>query len=257
MKKIYVCNDSVEGLFSAIYEAWKEMVQDGSNECGIRFEGYLDSELFCDYIRVEEAEKKVSAVERLIMEHLGWYAYKVIYQAAMSQDERKGEAILATMLAAREIPNSRRIMEHLSHPQVAKVVKLAKNVGEEAHQWTGFLRFRELENGVLFSRFRPKNKVMTYVAPHFADRLSVENWMICDETHGEFAVHEAGKQWVLVSDMELDREKIELVSEKERLMQELWKEFKETIAIKERKNPKCQLQHMPLWYRNDMVEFSD
>lgn len=257
MKKIFVCSDSIEGLFSAIYEAWKSHLRDGIKEYGIRLEGYLDTEMFCEYVLAEGAEKKVQAVERLIMEHLGWYAYKIIYQAAMSTDPMKGDAILATMFAAKEIPNSRRIMEHLSHPQVGKVVKLAKNVGEEAHLWTGFLRFQELENGVLFSEFKPKNRVMTYVAPHFADRLSVENWIIYDETHDEYAVHEAGKQWVLASNLEIDREKVLCVSEKEQLMQDLWKEFRNTIAIKERKNPKCQLQHMPLWYRNHMVEFAD
>ena len=33
MKKIYVCNDTITGIFSAIYDAWKEGREE--KECGI------------------------------------------------------------------------------------------------------------------------------------------------------------------------------------------------------------------------------
>lgn len=257
MKKVFVCSDTTTGIFSAIYDAWKWTIVEGLGDSGIRLEENLDTELFCDYIRVKESEKKVVAVERMILENLGWYAYKIIYQAALSTDPMKGEAIYQTILTAREIPNSRQVLDHMSHPQVNKVVKLGQNVGMEAHQWTGFLRFRELDGGILYAQFEPKNRVLTCVAPHFAERLSVENWIIYDEKHEEFAVHEARKQWVLASGMEMNELKRLQVSEREKEVQNLWKEFRQTIAIKERKNPKCQIQHMPLWYRKNMVEFAE
>jgi len=37
--------------------------------------------------------------------------------------------------------------------------------------------------------------------------------------------------------------------------EQLWKTFFETIAIKERTNPKCQRNLMPLWIRAHMNEF--
>ena len=36
---------------------------------------------------------------------------------------------------------------------------------------------------------------------------------------------------------------------------ELWKGFFENIGIKERRNPKCQRNMLPLWYRKHMPEF--
>ena len=36
---------------------------------------------------------------------------------------------------------------------------------------------------------------------------------------------------------------------------DLWKMYFDTIAIKERTNPRCQLNHSPLWARKHIIEF--
>ena len=253
MRKVYICEDCVTGILSAIYDAWKDGVEEGKGSIGLR--GSLEQELFCTYVEVKESEKKAISVEKMIVKHLGMAVYWDIYHAMLSRDMAKGTAILNTLLAAKKLSNSKKIMEHLSHPMVEKVFELSRNVGGEAHLWTGFVRFRELENGVLFSEITPKNRILTCIAPHFADRLSVENWMIYDKTHQEVAVHEANKRWVLVSGEDLDIEKTKRVSEKEQEFSKLWKNFCDTIAIEERENPRCQMQHLPLWYRDNMTEF--
>ena len=126
----------------------------------------------------------------------------------------------------------------------------------EAHSYTGFLRFRELLNGVLYAEIEPKNQILTCLAPHFADRLPVENWMIHDKTHRMFAVHEAGKKWVILWGEEIDETVLEMVSDKEEEYARLWRGFCRTIAIESRRNPRCQMQHLPLRYRGKMTEFS-
>lgn len=253
MRKVYICEDSVTGILSAIYDAWKDNVEEGQGSIGLK--GSLEQELFCTYVEVQQSEKKAISVEKMIIRHLGMKAYWDIYHAMLSKDEAKGTAILNTMVAAKKITNSKRIMEHLSNPMVEKVFELSRNVGGEAHLWTGFVRFKELENGVLFSEIAPKNRILTCIAPHFADRLSVENWMIYDKTYQEVAVHEANKKWVLVSGEMLDLERTMRISEKEQEFSKLWKGFCDTIAIEERENPRCQMQHLPLWYRENMTEF--
>ena len=42
MKKIYVCNDTITGIFSAIYDAWKEGREE--KECGIAIKGMLEQD---------------------------------------------------------------------------------------------------------------------------------------------------------------------------------------------------------------------
>ena len=39
--------------------------------------------------------------------------------------------------------------------------------------------------------------------------------------------------------------------------QELWKMFFKKISIKERKNPRCQMQFMPKKYWKDLIEEPD
>lgn len=253
MKTIYLCSDTITGIFSAVYDAWKE--KKSEENCGIAVGGLLEQELFCEYSEVRETQEKAQAVEALIKKHLGRKAYWDIYHAALSEAPEKGTAILGTMLAAQKLPDSTKIMEHLSHPKVERVFELSRNVGGEAHSYKGFLRFRELVNGVLYSEIAPRNQVLTCLAPHFADRLPLENWMIYDRTHKMFAVHEAKKKWVLVLDEGFDRTLSRNVSRKEAEYARLWKSFCKTIAIESRKNPACQLQHLPLRYREDMPEF--
>lgn len=253
MKTVYVCSDTISGIFSAVYDAWKSGRT--AQECGIALWGHIETELFCDYREVEEAQHKVRAVETLIRRHLGGQAYEDLYQAALSWDPGKGDAILGTMMEARNLPDSRRIMEHLSHPQVEKVFELSRQVGCEAHHLKGFLRFRELEGGILYGEISPKSQVLSCLAPHFADRLPQENWMICDRNHHMFAVHEAGKQWVLVWDQEPDEEKLQRISDREREYARLWKGFCRAISIQSRENRALQNQNLPIRFRPHMTEF--
>lgn len=260
MKTVYVCTDSVTGIFSAVYDAWKAHKEE--EECEIALRGYTEQQLFCDYVEVEETESKALAVEDMVRKHMGMLAYHDIYQAALAADAMKGDAVLKTCLAARKLKDSKKIMEHLGHPKVRKVFELSRKVGNESHFLVEFIRFRELESGVLYAPITPKSHVLTCIAPHFTDRFPLENWMIHDKTHRAFAVHEARKEWVLVEEAYDDTKKEEYdeyfqrFSEKEAEYEELFKSFCKTIAIKERENPVCQRGHLPLWYRPNMVEFS-
>lgn len=255
MKTMYVCEDSLEGIFSAVYDAWKAKKE--QEKCGIAIRGLLEQELFCEYVEVEESKEKMLAVEKLIYKHLGVQAYHDIYYALLADDLKKGDAVLGTMLEAKKLKDSRRIMEHLGQAKVEKVFELSRSVGNEAHLMTEFIRFRELENGVLYAPITPKAQVLTCIAPHFADRFPLENWMIHDKTHHMYAVHEARKHWVLVKEdvSELADERFERLSEEEREYERLWKSFCSTIAIRERENPVCQRGHLPLRFRPNMTEF--
>lgn len=253
MKRVYVCNDTITGIFSGIYDAWKTKL--GQEQLGIVLKDCIDQELFCEYAEVVESEKKTIAVENLIKKHLGYEAYWEIYHAVLSSDKEKGDAILGMMLEARNIPQSKKIMQHLSHPKVRKVFELSRNVSNEAHYYREIIRFRELDNGILFSQIEPKSQILTCLGDHFTDRFPLENWMIYDRTHKMFLVHPESKHWVLVLDEVVNEEAIKKVSVKEKTYEKLWKGFFESVAIEERKSYDRQRQHLPLHYRKHVTEF--
>ncbi|MCU6747616.1 MULTISPECIES: TIGR03915 family putative DNA repair protein [Lachnospiraceae] len=252
MMTVYLCQDTITGIYSALYDAWLEK---RAGEAKIALHGNMEPELFCEYSEVEEKQKKAKAIESLIRKYLGENAYEDIYRALLADDPEKANAVFMTMQEARRIKDSRRIMEHLDHPAVAKVFALSRRVANEAHYFIEFVRFRELKNGILFSEIAPKSQVLTCIGDHFANRFPLENFLIYDKTHRVFLLHEARKHWYLVWGKNLDEESICEISEQETEYEKLWKCFFHTIAVEERKNPVCQRSHLPLRFRTDMLEF--
>ncbi|PWJ50887.1 probable DNA metabolism protein [Faecalicatena contorta] len=252
MKQVYICHDTITGIFSAIHDAWKEN-RDGDS--GIALRGVMIPQLFCEYIEVEETIQKSIAVERLIKKNLGYNAYWDLYHALLSDDCERADAVYHTMLEARKVKDSKKIMEHLSNPHVAKVFELSRKVANEAHFFTEFIRFRELENGVMLSEITPKGQVLTCIADHFTNRFPLEHWMVYDKTHRVFLVHQARKNWVLVQGEILDTEAAGRISEAEEEFANLWKGFCKSISIEERENLNLQRNHLPIRFRQNMTEF--
>lgn len=253
MKTVYICEDTITGIFSGIYEAWKTRLR--QEQLGISIRGNLEQELFCEYIEVKSDEKKAIAVEHLIRKHLSHDAYYHLYHALLSHDKGKGDAVLGTMLEARNIKDSKRIMQHLTHPKVQRVFELSRQVANEAHFFIELIRFRELNSGIMFSQIEPKSQILTCIGDHFENRFPLENFMIYDKTHGQFLIHEAKKSWVIVINEETDVESLTKVSYAENAFSELWKSFFEHISIKERENYRLQRQNLPIRFRKNMTEF--
>ena len=124
-------------------------------------------------------------------------------------------------------------------------MELSRKVSNETHHYYGFVRFNNL-NGILYSQIEPKCNVIPLIIEHFSDRFSIENWIIEDKSRKLFAVHKAyGDTRLYSGDYRQLHDEYE----------ELWKTFFDSIAIKERENPKCQRTLMPLWMRTHMNEF--
>ena len=59
-------------------------------------------------------------------------------------------------------------------------------------------QYKELESGILYAEIGPKNNIITFIVPHFADRLPLENFVIYDEKRDIYAVHPSKMDWYLV-----------------------------------------------------------
>ena len=149
-------------------------------------------------------------------------------------------------------------MSHLTAPYMQTLFAIERNFTNESHFFIEILRFEELENGTLFGRINPKSEVLPYLADHFADRFAGEQWVIADTVHRTVLLHKANYKTVYLSMDEVDMDELALTySEDEKQLQKLWKLFVDTIAIKERVNPKLQRQMLPLRFRKYMKEFSE
>lgn len=247
--RIYLCEDSFEGIMTAVYDAWASGL--GHDNVRLELKGEYNLELFAEYETVIPDEEKAKKVVRTLRQKVSETVFEYVYKAAMSQETKKADRIYRFIVLA--IKNGASIVHQLGNSSVMDVFSMVRNVSNESHLLLGFIRFRELENGVLYARITPKNHVLTIVAPHFEDRLSGENWVIYDAVHQMAAIHPRNSQWVLSKEVQIEEQLAN--SEKESGYEELWKIFFHTIGIEARENPKCQRNMLPIWYRKNMLEF--
>lgn len=261
MRTIYVCEDSLTGIFSGIYEVWKRKMT--AEEAGLEVGDSFERRLFCEYIFCKAEERKALAVIRMIQKNLGADVYEKISYALLSADRRKAEMVFRAMLEAKKLSRKDRLMEHLGNEAVRAVFGMYRQVANEAHHYKGFVRFRELKNKTLFAKIEPKHAVLPCIAEHFADRFPQENWIIYDKTHEVFLIHEKGKRYYFLQQymcMKGDSGSAQKIaggfSEEEMDYEALWKEFVQSISVAERENRALQNQNLPLRFRTNLVEFS-
>lgn len=258
-EKYIICEDSLEGIFTGIYEAYA--LREGHAHVHLQIGEEDNLRLFAVYLHILPDPVKTEKVVQTLRSRLGEHVYHTLCRAAASCYPDKGEAVYKTVVDALTAGSGRRVMENLKNPYVARCFELARFTANEAHYEIEFIRFQELaaregeENTVLFSKIGPKNNVVPFVMPHFADRLSIENFMVYDENRKLFGVHPAREEWYLVAAGEEFALKSLDVSQKEEKYQELFRTFHRTIGIKSRENKKLQRQMCAYRYQDYMMEF--
>lgn len=253
MKTIFQCDNSTEGIFTAIYEAYKCRIPRKDIEIQAEQGGNL--ELFSEYKEIETDLNKAQKVADTIKKRFGKENAEFFYHASLSKEVDKANAIFRTMEKGFRLKNERKIMQDLADPYVIRVFELARNVTNEQHHYYGFVRFRELKNGVLFSKISPQNDVLVLLADHFSDRLPMDSFVLYDEQRKAFILHPKNEKYILVKGETLDEKYISNISEKEADFQNWWKGFYSSVSIKERENTALQKQNLPLRFRRNMVEF--
>ncbi len=254
---IFCCEDSVDGILTAVYDAWDSGL--GLSQVTVQAGVNQDRNLFARYALVETDHGKARKVARTLRQRLGMEDYQVIYQAALSREADKGEAIFAVIVLGLAVWKRRNITKNLGEPHVMRLFELSRRVENEGHRYRMFVRFHELEREaseepVMFSRIEPENQVLPLLGDHFSERFPMMNFMIYDQTHSQCLVHRAGKQWVLMQDVQMDQERTARYSREEEQYARLWKGFVDSVAIQERKNPRCQMNFMPKRYWKHMTE---
>jgi probable DNA metabolism protein len=214
---------------------------------------YSNIELFAEYIAVDTNYSLSLKVTKSIKEKISEEAFEMVCRVALSDHCGQADLIYRYLILGFSAGSS--ITQHLSNEVVNSVFRINKYVNNEAHHLLGFLRFSEQENGLLTSVIHPKNHVLTLIAPHFADRLPEERFLIYDENRKAAVFHVPGNSWILAEVQQLDMDNLDKASFLEDEYRDLWKAFYTHIAIKERTNLKLQRNNLPLRFRGDMTEF--
>ena len=253
MTTVFQCEESLDGILTGVYDAWASRL--GHKAVRLETEAQANLELFCRYRQVPADLEKAEKVLRTIRRRMGEEGEEAVCYAAACRDPRRADAIYRMIVLGLHLIDGREAVNCLQNEAVSLVMKLRMKAWHEAHQLMGFVRFEELENGVLYARVEPDCAALPLMAPHFADRYRQENWVNHDVRRRQLAIHPADRTWVLAEADVLDAAYLERRSPREEEFVRLWKSFCETIAIEERRNPRCQRGMLPLHFRTYMTEF--
>lgn len=247
----FLCEDSMEGIFSGIYEAWAGKYN--RNEIVMKAGEAGNYQLFMEYKQIEKNTLFAQKVKNTIIKRFGMEAYEQICYALWSSAEDKADVVYRMVKYGIEHACGYELCNHYTEASIQRSFELFRASYNEAHHYLGFVRFAELKNGVLYARIRPKNQVLVPVAAHFADRLPGENWILHDIGRQQAVVHERFCQ-CFVAEEKLLKNIIQYgESESETEFQEMWKSFCKSISIESRENLKLQQQNLPLRFREYML----
>ena len=144
------------------------------------------------------------------------------------------------------------LLRRLSDDAYLPLLRAVRHMYGEVELYRGFIRFSDFD-GVLAAEIEPKNRVLPLLRGHFCQRCHNEAFFLYDRTHREALLYANGRSDIVP----LDHFTMTPPDETETSYRRLWRRFYDTIAIRERENPRLRMTHMPKRYWAMMTEFQE
>ncbi|MDR2610742.1 MAG: TIGR03915 family putative DNA repair protein, partial [Clostridiales Family XIII bacterium] len=135
-------------------------------------------------------------------------------------------------------------------PTVCAVRKAEQRLGNEVHRLCGLIRFSVVNDSILYAAVEPDNDVLEFLAPHFSDRFHADPFIIHDRKRKK-ALACARREWYIT---DFDDAGLFEKAGDEDAVRALWRGYFDAMAIRERTNPKCQRNFMPVRYWKHITE---
>ena len=230
---IFVYDGTFDGFLCCVYEYYYSAF----NPIDIVSEDNVEASLY-QFVTIETAQDKVERVRGAIENKISSYALRFLKVCFLSS--RKNTELHMLRFVVKGFAKGKDVFRYVSDIDVDFVLKAHRNVEKEKHMYLGLVRFYKSDE-VYISVITPNNKIVPLLAYHFVQRLPNQSFMIYDANNKQALIYDQKQTAVIKAD------NIELpsIETEEQNMQRLWKLFYDTIAIKERYNPKCRMNFMP------------
>jgi probable DNA metabolism protein len=251
---IYLYDGTFDGFLSCVYEHYYSEKADD-----ICPPGAYQPNMLTASRRVPTDEGRAGKVETAIIGKISPYAFARIYRVYRTSTVSK-EMMLLNYLRFCFKRGPGAAFLH-SHPLVHPVARAEQKIGNEVHRLCGLIRFASVsapagegaaQTEILYARVSPDHEALEFLAPHFADRFKNEPFIIHDTKRGR-AVFAWQRRWHLADFTEQDAATL-VNTAREEAYRSLWRNYFDTMAIEERKNPRCQRNLMPARYWENLPE---
>jgi probable DNA metabolism protein len=267
-KAIYLYDGTFDGFLTCVYEHYYS-----AGARGICPPGAYQPDMLARVRETPTDETKAEKVEAAIRDRISPYALARIYRVFRTSTEGKEMALLNYIRFCFKCGPGAAFLH--THPIVNPINAAELKIGNEVHRLCGLIRFSvvtaadaygaaataggaegprlpaarsgaEPAPEVLYARVSPDHEVLEFLAPHFTDRFKNDPFIIHDTKRNKalIALH---KRWHIADFTERDAQLFNS-SASEKAYRDLWRGYFQTIAIKERKNSRCQRNLMPARY---------
>ncbi len=251
---LYLYDGSFEGLLSAVFRVFvdkkppEDLVAEDRCQLG----------LLAEVRKVETDETLAERVLRTINRKTDDRAGKMVYKMFLSERPAIEMAIFRFI---KVIVDSRHvdILGNYANSHIAEAARVEKMIGREVHRMHAFVRFRKSAAGIFHAVVNPDFNVLPLIGEHFVKRYADQPWVIFDTLrHYGLYYDLEGSQFIAPDHPALDfcgdADAEALQDEAESLYQQLWVNYFTAVNIRERKNTKLHLRHMPKRYWGYLVE---
>lgn len=262
---VYEFDTTLDGLLTAVFDAYALHQQP---EMLLAAGGQLP--LFCEAThQVVTAQDKAERVWAGLEKRLSKGGVQIIALSWLSEERQLYQPLFNYIYKVFRQPAGGRSIEHnASDEDVLAVRNTCRRVLHESQRMKQFIRFQKAKDGTYLAVVSPDHNVLPLITDHFQDRFNDQPWLIYDAkrhygyywdgksgTAGDKAVRITFEDESTVPfDLSNGKLNADVLSENDQLFQDLWRTYFKAICIKERMNPRKQLNDMPRRYWKYMTE---
>ena len=241
----YIYDGTFEGLLTCVYHHY---YTDRAN--GIYTKDHYQANMLCSYMEVDTDPEKAERVYDAIANKISDYDLRSVYKVFLSGAPNKEMIILKYLVFG--FRKGRAVSSLHGNSIVNDFQAVLKKVSVETERMLQFVRFSVMEGNILYAEVEPDHDVLELIHTHFCDRFKNDPFIIRDVRRNK-AMIAYQKHWYIST---FDDSMVPALSSEETEYRRLWKTFFDNIAIKERKNARCQRQFMPQRYWKHLTEMT-
>ena len=257
---VYTFDDTLDGLLTAVFDSFSRH----QHAVTLLAEGQ-QLPLFADEPhRVMTDGTKAERVWKGLEQRLSAGGLRIISLSWLSEEQALRQPLFNYVCKVFLLPKGAPSLEHnASDEDVLAVRNTCRRVLHESQRMKQFVRFQKAKDGTYLAVVAPDHNVLPLIIDHFQDRFNDQPWLIYDARRHYGYYHECDARVVRITfadeasvpfDLSNGKLNTDILSDNDRLLQDLWRTYFKAICIRERMNPRKQLNDMPRRYWKYMTE---
>ena len=251
---VYYYDKTLEGLLTAIFDAYSRRVFPDK----LMVQGDIPPMFTNETHTVVTNEQCAARVWRAVEKKLSRTACNMLTYAWLSEEDGSDETIFRYICKTIKSPKS--VELNFGDADVLKIQQLAQKTGREYQFLRMFVRFQKAADDIFFAPVSPKCNALPLAIEHFRDRFSDQKWVIYDikRRYGFYYDMSNVTEITIDDDKHLLGGKLDqaLMAEDEKLFQDLWRGYFNSMTIKERISPRLQRHNMPKRFWKYLTEIA-